>query len=286
MHLRIISISLASLLFLILFIYILINSRSIDRIKFTKQNNKFVNYLCLPFFCFLSYNDYILDKLLPSKLKLAIKNLYGEEAYRYTIVDYSSKVFMYIFYSLFTFLLINSIFGEIIILITMLVFCIFLWTYFINQKIKEYENINKRIKSDLPNFISRLILLISSGINIRQGIKYISKSTNGDIVDQFKFIQNLVDNGYSEEEAYYLLISKTDDILIRKFLSTIVGNLKKGDSEIEKTLNLIKNESISYKKNKTILDAQEINRKLLMPNLLIFLAIMLMVMLPILLNVL
>ena len=96
----------------------------------------------------------------------------------------------------------------------------------------------------------------------------------------------MVSNGLSENEAYNLMISRTDDILIRKFLSILLQNLEKGSGNITDSLDLLRKESDEFRKNHIIIRTQEANRKLLIPNIMVFLGIMLMIMVPIILNIL
>lgn len=140
------------------------------------------------------------------------------------------------------------------------------------------------MKSDLPNFVSRLSLMLESGINLRDSLNYIVEKSNDGISQNIAEVLTMVKNGMSEEEAFNSISIKNEDILIRKFISSIVQNFKTGSDDINQSLTLIKKETNEYRKTQVILESQEVNRKLLIPNIVIFVGIMLTVMLPVLLN--
>ncbi|TFF64257.1 hypothetical protein EQF91_07960 [Helcococcus ovis] len=183
------------------------------------------------------------------------------------------------------FLFLISIFYNFLLLVLFLIF-IFIFNHYINTiNIIKYEKQKKKFKNDLPAFISRLSLMINSGIQLRVAIDFITNNSNGEVVESLKLVNSLIKNGMSEVEAYNLILSRTDDLLIRKFISNIIQNIEKGGDDLENILKMVKKEGDEFRKNDLILKTQEANRKLLIPNIIIFIGILLMVMIPILLNV-
>lgn len=278
--------SIISILMLIgLNIYILINKKSIQKIEERLAVSQGMEYkLISPFFEFLYKNQKIANRLINTKLKIILRNQYGDLLLNYNITNFASKKFMYSFYLICVNLMIYPIIDNILIFILILIFTIFINFYFdfdIKIKYSEYKN---SIKNDLPNIISRMSLLIQSGIPTRECINIVSCYEKEE--SYLKKIHTLVSNGMSENEAYNLIISRSDDILIRKFLSILLQNLEKGSDNITDSLDLLRKESDEFRRNNIIIKTQEANRKLLIPNIMVFLGIMLMIMIPIILNVL
>lgn len=278
--------SILSILMLIgLNIYVLINKKSIQRIEERLAVSQGMEYkLISPFFEFLYKNQKIANRLIYTKLKIILRNQYGDSLLNYNITNFASKKIMYSFYLICINLMIYPIIHNLLIFILILIFIIFINLYFdfdIKIKYSEYKN---SIKNDLPNIISRMSLLIQSGIPTRECINIVSRFEKEE--SYLKKINTLVSNGMSENEAYNLMISRSDDILIRKFLSILLQNLEKGSDNITDSLDLLRKESDEFRRNNIIIKTQEANRKLLIPNIMVFLGIMLMIMVPIILNVL
>lgn len=266
-------------------IYILINKKSIQKIEERLAVSKEMEHkLISPFFEFLYKNQKIANRLINTKLKIILRNQYGDLLLNYNITNFASKKIMYSFYLICINLMIYPIIHNLLIFILILIFIIFINLYFdfdIKIKYSEYKN---SIKNDLPNIISRMSLLIQSGIPTRECINIVSRFEREE--SYLKKINALVSNGMSENEAYNLMISRSDDILIRKFLSILLQNLEKGSDNITDSLDLLRKESDEFRRNNIIIKTQEANRKLLIPNIMVFLGIMLMIMVPIILNVL
>lgn len=266
-------------------IYILINKKSIQKIEERLAVSKGMEYkLISPFFEFLYKNQKIANRLINTKLKIILRNQYGDSLLNYNITNFASKKIMYSFYLICINLMIYPIIHNLLIFILILIFIIFINLYFdFDIKIK-YSKYKNSIKNDLPNIISRMSLLIQSGIPTRECINIVSRFEREE--SYLKKINALVSNGMSENEAYNLMISRSDDILIRKFLSILLQNLEKGSDNITDSLDLLRKESDEFRRNNIIIKTQEANRKLLIPNIMVFLGIMLMIMVPIILNVL
>lgn len=278
--------SILSILMLIgLNIYVLINKKSIQRIEERLAVSQGMEYkLISPFFEFLYKNQKIANRLINTKLKIILRNQYGDLLLNYNITNFASKKIMYSFYLICINFMIYPIIHNLLIFILILIFIIFINLYFdFDIKIK-YSKYKNSIKNDLPNIISRMSLLIQSGIPTRECINIVSRFEKEE--SYLKKINTLVSNGMSENESYNLMISRSDDILIRKFLSILLQNLEKGSDNITDSLDLLRKESDEFRRNNIIIKSQEANRKLLIPNIMVFLGIMLMIMVPIILNVL
>ncbi|MDO5027100.1 MAG: hypothetical protein Q4E50_04650 [Tissierellia bacterium] len=169
--------------------------------------------------------------------------------------------------------------GPLALIISSLVF--FLHDYYLANKFLQVKN---EIKLELPKLLTKLSLLIDSGITYRLSLDLIIKNGRGKLYDELKLVKGLIDNGQNEKDAYENLARISEDMLIKKFISLILQNIYKGDEDFSKNLEELKRESFLQKKNFIINQSHKAEQKLLFPNLLIFIGIMVMVMVPILLN--
>lgn len=266
-------------------IYILINKKSIQKIEERLNESGVTGYkLISPFFEFLYKNQQLANRLISTKLKIILRNQYGDLFLYFNITNFASKKIMYSFYLICINLMIYPIINNSLIFTLIFIFIIFINLYFdFDIKIK-YLEYNNSIKNNLPNVISRMSLLIQSGIPTRECINIVSHYEKEE--SYLNKINTLVANGISENEAYNSMISRSDDILIRKFLSILLQNLEKGSNNITDSLDLLRKESDEFRRNNIIIKTQAANRKLLIPNIMVFIGIMVMIMVPILLNIL
>ena len=280
MKLRFISLSISTLVIFSFIIFNIIRRKEINSINHRQKE------ILIPFLYISNKYIDILSKLLSTKLVIAIKNLYGEENLKENLIILISKKLFSSFILINIVLILFSYINQEVVLIGGIFFVI-IYSFLLDTKImNDYKMQNKKFKNDLPNFITRLSLLINLGISLRTAIGFIAQNSDGEVVDKFNKVKKLIDNGMSEEEAYNTILVKTNDILIRKFISNLMQNIKTGGDDLEEKLELIKKETNDYRKSQMIFKAQEANRKLLIPNLFIFLGIMLMVMVPVLLSIL
>lgn len=275
---------------IMLIIYILTSVIYFKNIKIYEKekyfNNIYMNQLYSTIgFVVEKYQNNII-KFINTKLIISIKNMYGEKNLSNKIKIHYTKKLNQIFFISIIFFIINSFINKSLVLLLTIIFIILYSKLLDNKEIKKYKNYQDSFKKDLPAFISRLYLLIQSGLNLRSSIKYIIENTEGEVSKDFSTVQNLIENGMSEIEAYNQILLKSDDILIRKFISNIIQNLQKGGDDLEDLLQMIKKESDEFRRSQIILKTQEANSKLLIPNLMIFSGILIIVMVPILLNIL
>lgn len=102
---------------------------------------------------------------------------------------------------------------------------------------------------DLPQVLSKLTLLVNSGMVLREAWKRVS--VTGDRV-LYKEMQNTsleIENGVMEADAYRNFADRCNVKEIRKFASLIIQNLKKGNEELAYFLKDLSDEMWEVKKN-------------------------------------
>lgn len=281
--LRYLTLIMSSVILILFLIFNIIKSKEINSLKnfIGNENSESI----LPFVYLIKQNIKLFSKLLNNKVSISLKNLYGEEILQKKQIIFLAKKLFLFYYLTILFLVLFSILNKNVLLIGWISFIIGVSILMDSNILKLYQRENQKFKTDLPSFITRLSLLTNVGLGLRVSIDFILENTTGEVVEKFNNVKKLINNGMSEIEAYNTILIKTDDILIRKFISNIIQNIKTGGDDLEESLELMRKESSEFKKSQIILKAQEANRKLLIPNLLIFAGIMVMVMLPVLLNV-
>ena len=134
---------------------------------------------------------------------------------------------------------------------------------------------------DLPQVLSKLTLLVNSGMVLREAWKRVS--VTGDRV-LYKEMQNTsleIENGVMEADAYRNFADRCNVKEIRKFASLIIQNLKKGNEELAYFLKDLSDEMWEVKKNEVKQKGEKANSRLLLPMMLIFIGILLMILVPV-----
>lgn len=131
--------------------------------------------------------------------------------------------------------------------------------------------------AEFPNVISKLALLVSSGMVLFQAWKTVAESKEGQVYDLMRDACRNVGNGMSEPDAYYRFGVLTDCQDIRKFSGMLVQSLEKGGSELTGFLMQQSTELWSQKRQMALQKGDEAAAKLLIPTVLMLAGILLII---------
>lgn len=240
--------------------------------------------LLLGLFFFISKYIKNTGSLVSLEAQKAIKYFYPPKYYKFyeTLFLCEKIVFCISFLAISLFLSIIS--NTFLFSIIGLIFALVIFFLLDLQIANKFNLIKNSIQLELPNLLTKLSLLIDSGLNYRDSINLIINKASGNLYDELRIVKALVDNGKDEKQAYSNLARISDDMLMKKFINMTLQNIYKGDEDFSINLKELKKESFEQKKSFIINRTQKAGQKLLFPNLIIFMGIMLMVMIPILLN--
>lgn len=149
---------------------------------------------------------------------------------------------------------------------------------------KKSEQKTEAIMADLPDMISRLTLLVSAGMVLREAWKRISESSDSVICLEMRRTAEDVHNGMPQTEAFERFADRCRSKEMRKFISSLNQNLSKGSSELVMSLQQMSLEQWEEKKNTVKRKGNAVEQKLLIPMIMIFAAIILMIVVPVFTN--
>jgi tight adherence protein C len=154
----------------------------------------------------------------------------------------------------------------------------------INEKIKKRR---VSIRMDFPDFINKLTLLINAGMTIsRAWEKIVTDDTKGGtLYDELCITLSDIRSGKPEQRAYEDFAKRCRTPEITRFVSVILQNLRKGNSEMVSILRVHANECWDMRKNTAKKLGEEASTKMLLPMMLMFLAILLIVGAPAVLSI-
>lgn len=147
---------------------------------------------------------------------------------------------------------------------------------------KEIKKRRMDIQIDFPDFINKLALLINAGMTVGRAWEKIVEDNKKDtpLYKELYITQFDIQGGKSEAQAYEDFARRCRTPEITKFIAVILQNLKKGNEELVAILKLQANESWEMRKNVAKKLGEEASAKLLFPMMIMFLAILIIVIIP------
>lgn len=171
--------------------------------------------------------------------------------------------------------------NEVVMVVLVLLVPVVLSLYVkmnIGGKIKEQRD---EILLDYPNVLSKMALLINAGMMLREAWATVAESGSRKLYREMQNVTKKVNNGYSDIRAYEELADACKINEIKKFVSIICQNTEKGSSELTHILKELSVDAWMLKKNVAKVKGDAASGKLIIPVAISFVAILIMIMVPI-----
>lgn len=139
----------------------------------------------------------------------------------------------------------------------------------------------QEILLDLPQVLSKLTLLVNSGMVLRDAWKRVSITGERVLYQEMQNTNLEMGNGVAEIDAYRNFAERCNVKEIRKFTSLIIQNLNKGNEELAYFMKDLSDEMWEVKKSQVKQKGEKANTQLLLPMMLILIGILIMVMVPV-----
>ena len=154
-----------------------------------------------------------------------------------------------------------------------------------------YDELRDRVKKrrcaitrQFPGVVSKLALLVTSGMIMDRAWKETAYSRDSELYMEMRKTAEELDNLVSPEIAYSSFINRCNTKETARLASAISQNLSKGNAEIGRLLKSMAHEAWQERRNTAKRDAEKANSKLMIPTMLLFIAILVMLMVPIAMN--
>lgn len=142
------------------------------------------------------------------------------------------------------------------------------------------SNRRDALQADFPQVLSKLALLVNSGMMMRDAWNKVAASGDGVLYGEMKITMQEFQNGVAEVEIYRNFAERCGLKDIRRFSSTMVQNLQKGNAELAFFLREMADEMWEEKKHLAKRKGEAASSKLMLPTACIFLGILIMIMVP------
>ena len=146
-----------------------------------------------------------------------------------------------------------------------------------NDKLEEKRD---QLVADLPQMLSKMTLLVNSGMVVRDAWKKIAESDDRFLNQEMKLTVDEMNNGVAELDAYRNFADRCAIKEIRRFSSTMIQNMQKGNAEIAYFLKEMSDEMWEEKKHLVKRKGEAANSNLLIPTAMIFIGILIIIMVP------
>ena len=149
------------------------------------------------------------------------------------------------------------------------------------------DDVKKRrseISKQFPNVVSKLALLVTSGMVMDRAWKETAHSHESVLSAEMRKTSEELDNLVSPEAAYSGFINRCNTKETAKLASAIMQNLSKGNAEVGRLLKNMAREAWVERRHLAKRDAEKANSKLMIPTMLLLLTILVMLMVPVAMN--
>jgi tight adherence protein C len=154
-----------------------------------------------------------------------------------------------------------------------------------------YDELGDKVKKrreaiikQFPSVVSKLALLMTSGMIMNRAWKETAYSQDSELYREMQATMEELDNLVSPEAAYGSFIVRCNTKETAKLASAITQNLSKGNTEIGRLFKEMAKEAWQERRHMAKRNAEKANSKLMIPTMLLFIAILIMLMVPIAMN--
>lgn len=146
------------------------------------------------------------------------------------------------------------------------------------------DRLNKRraaISRQFPNVVSKLALLVTSGMIMDRAWRETAQSQNGELYMEMQKTAEELNNLVEPSAAYAGFIDRCNTKETTKLASAMIQNQSKGNAEVGQLLKSMAHEAWQERRHTAKRDSEAANSKLMIPTMLLFLAILVMIMVPV-----
>lgn len=218
------------------------------------------------------------------KLRKEISVLYGEKYTEYYLrVIYAQKVTISLTLLVLSFVM-YGLANDIMAMVVILVFAGLAYYYFGTVAEKKIEKRSEEMMSDFSNVVSKLALLTNAGMIMKEAWEEVAYTGDTVLYKEMQLTVTEMKNGVSEIDALFHFGIRCILPEIKKFTSTIIQGIIKGNSELTYMLQEQSKEVWAAKKQNVKRQGEKAASKLMIPIMMMFVGILIMILIPIFTN--
>lgn len=140
------------------------------------------------------------------------------------------------------------------------------------------------IEKQFPNVVSKLALLVTSGMILSKAWKETAYSQSSVLYMEMRKTSKELDNLIAPDAAYSGFLNRCNTKQTTKLASTIIQSLSKGNAEVGKVLKEMSSEAWAERQQLAKRDGAKATSKLMIPTMMLFISILIMIVVPVLTN--
>ena len=218
------------------------------------------------------------------KLRQQLEVLYGSKYCEYYLrVIHSQQITM----AMTVFVIAFALYGlssELLAFVVGVAFAALAYYYFGTVTAKKILKRSNELLHDFSEVVSKLALLTNAGMILREAWQEVAFGGEGVIYAEMQTAVDEMNNGVADVDAIYNFGSRCIIPEIKKFTSTIIQGMTKGNSELTAMMQEQSKEVWQLKKQLVRREGEKAASKLLIPICIMFLGILVMILIPIFTN--
>ena len=171
--------------------------------------------------------------------------------------------------------------GDLLIFFVIVAAAGFAWYYYGTTTGEKIKKRSAEMLSQFTDVVSKLALLVNSGMILREAWERAAYSKEGILYDEMRRSVQEMNNGTADVDAIFMFGQRCMIPEIKKFASTLIQGMEKGNSDLAGMLTGQSKEVWELKKQMVHREGELANNKLLLPMCITFIGILIMVMMPI-----
>ena len=174
--------------------------------------------------------------------------------------------------------------SEIAVVFVMAMFAFLAYYYVSNLPEETIKKKTEEILNQFADAVSKLALLVNAGMILKEAWNKVSETGEGELYAEMRRAVNQMNNGVSEVDAYTEFGMRCTSPEIKKFTSTIVQGLVKGNRELVEMIKQQSREIWDVKRHHVKQQGEKAASKLLIPICIMFVGVLIMIIVPIFAN--
>lgn len=218
------------------------------------------------------------------KRRQQIALIYGEKHSEYYLRVNVAERFTLAFLLLVLGLVLYGITNDIAVVFVMLMFAFVAFYYVSTLPEETLKKKTEEVLSQFADVASKLALLVNAGMILKEAWIKVSETGEGQLYEEMRRAVNQMNNGVSEVDAYAEFGTRCISPEIKKFTSTIIQGLVKGNRELAEMIKQQSREIWDIKRHHVKQQGEKAAAKLMIPMMIMFVGILIMVVVPIFAN--
>lgn len=180
-----------------------------------------------------------------------------------------------------------ALYGITVDLLILGVFAMFAFVAYYYVSTLPEERLKKKteqIINDFADVVSKLALLVNAGMIMKEAWTKVAYTGDSELYQEMQRVVVSMENGVSEIDAYTDFGTRCSAPEIKKFTSTIIQGLVKGNRELVEMIKQQSREIWDGKRHRVKQQGEKAASKLLIPICIMFVGILIMIIIPIFAN--